>query len=632
MKYPALIRILYLAFVLSLVLVVTVVPAFGLNGDDKVTGQMYVRHDGGTDAGIAHCNNTATDEAGDNDPTDGDADSNDGGSRRQGNEPFSVIDPTNSDLIVAGWNDYCLTDLGAGWEGFAYSTDGGDSWTNSIVPGYPQDTSAEGMASPLFGTHTDAGDPVAGFDNAGNLYVGGIAFNRIKPSNGDVWVATYSTNPHPSGYPVDYLRTVVVGQGTPSEVIGGIFQDKIMLEVDRTGGSTDGNVYVCWSRFTGLAGQNKVYFTRSTDGGATFSRPISISRSNEIKSVQGCDIAIESDGDVYVSYRTFAQNQNFPTGLGYARSTDGGASFSESNLIRTINPYNPFDVSRDCGDGTELCPSEFVFHRVPLEPRITADQTGQLPGVYLTYNENRPSSLVPSQSSYTSATGGRVGQSLVYVISSLDDGATWSDPVAVDPAPAGHQFFPDIDAFEGKLAVVWQDNRTDPGYSVQFPIGNTRDAQGRAVSVEKQFGTDNIVNSFFTYSADGVTYAPSIQVSSVGHQSQYEMFGNRQVPFHGDYNWVSIAKRMDGSLFAYMTWTDNRDVVPGTDPRELEQYNGFDDGFDVLQCRIDLGAPPGGDTLEGVPLARSDAPYTGDNCGNAGGLDQNIYGAGFVFP
>jgi hypothetical protein len=33
----------------------------------------------------------------------------------------------------------------------------------------------------------------------------------------------------------------------------------------------------------------------------------------------------------------------------------------------------------------------------------------------------------------------------------------------------------------------------------------------------------------------------SIQVSSVGHQSQYEMFGNRDIPFHGDYNRISLA-------------------------------------------------------------------------------------------
>jgi len=96
----------------------------------------------------------------------------------------------------------------------------------------------------------------------------------------------------------------------------------------------------------------------------------------------------------------------------------------------------------------------------------------------------------------------------------------------------------------------------------------------------------------------------------VAHQPQYEMFGGRQVPFQGDYNWVSLAQ--DGtSLFAYLAWTDNREVVPATaafgDVRE-----SFDDGFDVHQCRADAEAP--------------------DTCPNAGGLDQNIYGTSVTFP
>jgi hypothetical protein len=598
------------------------------DGDDKVTGQPYIRHDGGTDAGIAHCNNAATAPAGDNNPNDGDADSNDGGSRRQGNEPYSVVDPTNTNDVYAGWNDYCLTDLGAGWQGFAYSRNGGESWTNSIVPGYPQDTSAEGMASPLFGTHTDAGDPIAAFDSDGNLFVGGIAFNRVKPSNGDMYVATYGTNPHASGYPVDYRRTVIVGQGTPSSVQGGIFQDKPMLEVDRTGGRNDGNVYVCWSRFTG-GGQNKLYFSRSTDSGATFSKPYAISRSDEIKSVQGCDIAIESDGDVYVTFRTFTQNQNFADGLGFARSTDGGATFARASLIRNIRTYFPFDGgARDCGDGPFLCPAQFVFHRVPLEPRSTADQSGALPGVYLVYNEIRPGSAVPSQSSYSSAGGGQVGQSLVYVVRSTNNGASWSNPMAVDPAARGHQYFPDIDALNGKLAVVWQDNRLDNDYSVQLPAGNKYDAAGRPVSSGR-----DVVNTFVSTSTNGTTYVPlGTRVSSDSHQPQYEMFGSRDIPFQGDYNWISLAERPDGTLFGYMTWTDNRDVVEGDDPRETTAPGGYDDNFDVLQCRTDLGAPSGSGINSGIPLARADAPFSGDNCGNAGGLDQNIYGTSITFP
>jgi hypothetical protein len=597
------------------------------DGDDKVTGQTYVRHDGGTDAAIEHCNDTGSDEEGDDDPDDNDVDSNDGGSLRQGNEPYSVIDPTEPTHVFAGWNDYCQTDLGAGWQGFAYSLDSGETWTNSTVPGYPADTSAEGMASPLFGKHTDAGDPIAAFDNDGNLFVGGIAFNRVKPSNGDVYVATYDTNPHPSGYPVDYLRTVIVGSGTPSEVIGGIFQDKPMLEVDRTGGEFDGNVYVCWSRFTG-AGQNKVYFSRSTDSGATFSRPVAISRSQEVKGIQGCDIAIEADGDVYVTYRTFTSNPNFVDGLAFSRSTDGGASFSRAKLIRNITPYFPRDGARDCGDGPFICATEFVFHRVPLEPRVTADQTGELAGVYLVYNAIRPGSEVESETSFASAGAGEVGQSLTYVVRTTNDGASWSDPVAVDPAEAGHQFFPDIDALDGTIAVVWQDNRTDDAYSVQLPIGNTLDDDDRPVSS----GTD-VVNTFVSYSTDGTTWtALGDPVSDESHQSAYEMFGSRDIPFHGDYNWISLAALDDGTLFGYMTWTDNRDVVEGDDPRETTAEGGYDDNFDVLQCRVDLGAEPPDQVTSGVPLARADAPFTGDNCGNAGGLDQNIYGISITFP
>jgi hypothetical protein len=610
--------------------------------DDQVTGPTipYVRHDTANttaDAGIAHCNSDATDYPDLADDTvPGDADANDGGHRRQGNEPYAVIDPTNADHIFTGWNDYCQSDLGATWQGFGFSTDGGATWTSSIVPGYPQDTSTEGRASPLFGTHTDAGDPIAAFDNDGNLFVGGIAFNRVKPSNDDIWVATYGTNPSPS-MPVDYLRTVIVDRGTPSSTTSGQLQDKPMLEVDRTGGANDGNVYVCWSRFTGVAGQNKIFFSRSTNSGATFSKPISISKSNQVHSVQGCDIAIEHDGDVYVTFRTINDNASKTvTGLGYARSTNGGVSFSTAQLIRSITPYNPFDTSRDCGDGPFLCPSDLVFHRFPLEPRVTADQTGALPGVYLVYNEVDPATIVPNPtSSYSSAGTGRVGQSKVYVVRTLNNGGTWSSPIPVDDQPEGHAWFPDIDAQAGQLVVVWQDNRTDDDYSLFLPPGDIFtmfDGEQRAISsADGTEGGDNIVNTWFATLSSGVAFtfdALPDPVSSEGHQSQYEMFGSRQIPFQGDYNWVSISP---DATSAYMAWTDNRDVIEGDDPRELAE-DDFDDNFDVLQCRRDLGQPAQGLGSSSIPLARRDAPFTGDNCGNAGGLDQNIYGAGVALP
>lgn len=65
----------------------------------------------------------------------------------------------------------------------------------------------------------------------------------------------------------------------------------------------------------------------------------------------------------------------------------------------------------------------------------------------------------------------------------------------------------------------------------------------------------------------------------------------------------------------------NRDVVPSTDPREIEEQ----EGFDVLRCRVDLAEDT--QSRDDGPLARR--ALTGDNCG---GLDQNIYGSSLLLP
>ncbi|HZN18563.1 MAG TPA: hypothetical protein VFB84_10330 [Micromonosporaceae bacterium] len=572
------------------------VQAQPADADDRVTpATAYVRHDGGTDRAVQHCSDTSTSLAPDV-PNDGDTDSNDGGAFRQGNEPSVAIDPTNPNLVFAAWNDYCDADLGGGWMGIAFSRNRGETWTPSKIPGYPSDTSAEGMASPLHGRQAEAGDPLLTFDRAGNLFAGGIAFNRVNPQNGDVWVATYANRPHPSGYPKDYLRTVVVARGVPA--LAGPFQDKPELEADRTGGRYDGNVYICWSRFVG-AGRTKIQFARSTDSGATFSHPVNLSEGVD---VQGCDIAVEADGDVYVTWGT----RNSPSridveGLAIARSSDGGASFEKPRQVKAFTRYFPSDGARDCGDGAATCPSRFVFFRVPLEPRVTSDQSGMLPGIYATYNAVDPATVVRSQTTYSSAgaNSGFVGRSVVYVVRSTDNGRTWSNPIPVDPAGGrGHQYFSDVDALGGKLVAMWQDNRTDNAYSVQLPIGNALDAQGRPVSS----GTD-AVGTYAAVSDNGTTFTPLGEVSSVTHQPSYEMFGGRNLPFQGDYNHVALAFDSATTLFGYMAWTDNRDVLPGVDIRETD----YVDGFDVNQCRTPTALEP-------------------DRCPNAHGLDQNIYG------
>ena len=141
-----------------------------------------------------------------------------------------------------------------------------------------------------------------------------------------------------------------------------------------------------------------------------------------------------------------------------------------------------------------------------------------------------------------------------------------------------------------------------PTYDVQYPVGNTRDDQGAAVSGRVERSSTRSCVVVRQWLDSGPTSL------SVGHQSQYEMFSSRDLPFHGDYNWISLAERADGTVIGYMSWTDNRNVVARRRPPRDPGPRRFDDGFDVLQCRVDLGPPTTPATLPGVPLARSDAP------------------------
>ena len=181
------------------------------------------------------------------------------------NEPFSVVDPGNPDLVVSGWNDYC-----SDWMGLGFSTDGGQSWTNSLVPGYPADTSTEGMQSPEYIRTNNASDPLGAFDTHGHFYFGAISYNgNAGPkTNADVVGgslrrhrrrrATRSTTSGPRGS----------GKGTPSANFLGKFLDKPMLEVDRTGGRYDGNVYMCFTKFPGERAEHDLLLGLDRTAGA----------------------------------------------------------------------------------------------------------------------------------------------------------------------------------------------------------------------------------------------------------------------------------------------------------------------------------------------------------------------------
>jgi len=94
-------------------------------------------------------------------------------------------------------------------------------------------------------------------------------------------------------------------------------------------------------------------------------------------------------------------------------------------------------------------------------------------------------------------------------------------------------------------------------------------------------------------------------LTDVTSNANYEQFDNRSLPFAGDYLWITSL-----GDFSFGTWTDYRNTVQGTDPRETTEDED-DATADVHQCRV---------------FSALIGAWSGDLCPHEGGIDQNIYG------
>src|SRR5437764_3647863 len=319
-------------------------------------------------------------------------------SKGRQNEPAVAVDPRNTSLLLGSSNDYCgvydegiaAGAVGPIWLGYYRSLDGGSSWTSSLVPGYPHDTSPYKALSQA--RTATAGDPVIAWDGHGRAFFGSESSGDpagTAKTFGDVFVARFRNPDGPDAADttkdgLEYYGTTVVAHGSSAPNLLGVFHDKTSIEADRTGGACDGNVYFSWSRFNGN-GANAVYFVRSTDHGVTFSNPMRLESS--LKSLQFPDISVTHNGHVYVTFRTFASVGPSTDAIYIVKSTDCGKTFSPARRVTTFIPNDAQDQSspqpvptqavaddpdfeegtdahsdgaRDCGDFADACTSGFV--------------------------------------------------------------------------------------------------------------------------------------------------------------------------------------------------------------------------------------------------------------------------------
>jgi hypothetical protein len=223
-------------------------------------------------------------------------------------EPTIAASP-NGNNLVAGFHDLYPKTQDFVCR-FAFTTDQGASWTL-------------GEATPLQTSGNFCSDPALASDAAGNFYYAylDINFGAIR-SDLDVAKSTDGGR--------TFSTFSIAAQGQPRTN----FPDKEYIAVDNHPGSPFlDTIYVSWTDFLNPQdphaldnGQIKIVVSR--DGGTTWSSPIAISHSAQFpEAISGSLPVVAPDGTAYVFYADFVTGTG-PLSIKYSKSTDGGSTWS----------------------------------------------------------------------------------------------------------------------------------------------------------------------------------------------------------------------------------------------------------------------------------------------------------------
>jgi hypothetical protein len=457
-----------------------------------------------------------------------------------------AVHPLDTDVLFCGNNS---TD----WDGtqvntlfgtqVGWSLDGGLTWTS-------QNEGPGGVGN--------NGDPAAVIDRSGKFYVG-----YISSASGQG--VSYSTDTGAT------WTHVTIAPGPP-----GVFDllDKNHFAVDNIPSSAFvGQAYSAWTEFIfGGANDNDIVFSRSLDGGATWSAGLNISNGVAAGNHnQGVNLQVGPNGEVYATwaiYDAFPADEN---AIGFNRSLDGGATFTgETRIITNIR-----------GHRNTALPNTTI--RRNSFPSMAVDVSGgpRNGSIYIVWTN-------------VGVPGVNTGDADIYLIRSTDQGATWSTPVRVNTdATTNAQWFPWVstDPRTGELYVIFYDRRDDTG--------------------------DSLTTTYVAHSTDGGSTWTNLRVGDV-------QFTPTPIPglaalYMGDY--LGIAAK-DCQVFPL--WSDDR---TNFHTAYTSPFN-FDETAPAITCPADV--VQGNDPGLCSAVVNYAAPTVADNCPDVTGVCAPPSGS--IFP
>lgn len=401
--------------------------------------------------------------------------------------------------ICVGYNDTNRGNVPNPLSGFSRSLNGGTSW---IDQGY---TGSRRFSDPVLAVHRASG----------RFYYASLSVQNAAPAIG---VAT-STD--------DCKTFPTLVNASPSAVIADL-EDKPWIAVDNSGGTYDGNVYTCWTRFVneivGGPQSAEIHFTRSTDGGTTFADEQVLSPLTD-DSPFGCNLDVGPHGEVYLAWS--AGTAGNP--LRFRRSFDGGLTWDPAVTVNSL-PIRPPGIDRivTCEAGTSRTTLNGDI-RTLVVARMAVDNTGgaYAGNIYMVWGTDPL---------------GDTDNSDIFINRSTDGGQTWSPEVQLAGGTPTDQFFPAVAVGgTGTVAVAWYDRRNDPLNNYMIDVYSALSRDG------------------------GVTFGPLLRITDVSFpvppiNHQPTSLGNfdsgRAACYMGDY----IALEADDT-YVYYAWGDNRNTV-----------------------------------------------------------------------
>jgi len=363
-------------------------------------------------------------------------------------EPSVAVDPTTPSHLIAVFQQDRWSNGGARGLVTAVSTDGGSNWKEPTPPTFS--TCAGGTAA-NGGAYDRSSDPWVSIGPDGRAYQVSLSVNAAQTIS--AILASTSTD----GGATWSGPATIQRDNSPDHFV---FNDKESVTADPF---KAGTAYVVWdrSRFpSDSANVNAAHssafrgdpmFSKTTDGGQTWSTPARISPQNNNMFTIGNQIAVLPDGtlvDVFHYGKGSGRDQPNASLTGVSRSTDGGQTWSMPIQISNNPVAN--DVDPDTG--------------FPL--RTGADIGGGLPDIAV--DPHSGALYVVWEDSRFSGT-----HNDIVLSKSTDGGQTWSAPKKINQTPSPVEAFtPMVDVLpNGTVAVTYYDirnNTPSPGLDTDY--------------------------------------------------------------------------------------------------------------------------------------------------------------------